>query len=206
VTGLPVREEFFRISPRADTGTLRVLITGGSGGARTLNRAARESWALFRSAGFPVYLLHQTGRDSFEETRAAFAESGLEGEVVPFIDDMAAAFASSDVIVSRAGAGALSEIAAAGKASVLVPYPYAADQHQMRNAESFARAGAAKLALDKELTGERLFRAVLEAAAERRTMGEAARKFARPGAAERAADLLEEFIDRRPEVRNNTRR
>jgi len=195
VTGLPVREEFFAIPPRKPSSTLRLLITGGSGGARTLNRAARESWPLFRSGEFPVSILHQTGRDAYEETRAAFAQSGLEGEVVPFIENMAEAFAAADVIVSRAGAGAAAEIAAAGKASILVPFPFAADQHQLRNAEAFERAGAARLILDKDMTGETLFQAAVEVAAQAGQMGEAARRLAKPGAARRAADLLEELID-----------
>src|SRR6185295_7469750 len=87
VTGLPVREEFFAVSERPRDATLRLLITGGSNGSRTLNQAARQSWPLFRDAGFRVYILHQTGRDAFEDTRAAFAQSGLEGEVVPFIEN-----------------------------------------------------------------------------------------------------------------------
>jgi UDP-N-acetylglucosamine--N-acetylmuramyl-(pentapeptide) pyrophosphoryl-undecaprenol N-acetylglucosamine transferase len=205
VTGLPVREEFFAIPPRATGATLRVLITGGSAGSRTLNRAARESWPLFRAADFPVHLLHQTGREAFEETRAAFEESGLEGEVIPFIENMPAAFASSDLVVSRAGAGAVSELAAAGRPSILAPYPFAADQHQLRNAEAFERAGAARLVLDKDMTGERLFDVVRAVAGRLQAMGEAARKLAKPGAARRAADLLEEFIDRQAEVRNNKR-
>ena len=195
VTGLPVRAEFFAITSRPRGTTLRLLITGGSAGSRTLNRAARESWPLFRATGFPIHIVHQTGRDAFEETRAAFAHSGLEGEVVPFIENMPAAFASCDLVVSRAGAGAVSELAAAGKPSILVPYPFAADQHQLRNAEAFERAGAARLVLDKEMTGEKLFEAVSDAAPRLDPMGEAARKLARPGAAKRAADLLEEFID-----------
>ena len=195
VTGLPIRREFFGMPPRQRDAVLRLLITGGSAGSRTLNRAARESWPLFRAAGLPVHILHQTGREAWEETRSAFAESGLAGEVVPFIDDMPAAYGSSDLIVSRAGAGAVSEIAAAGRPSILVPYPYAADQHQLRNAEAFQKAGAARLVLDQDLTGVRLLEAVRDVAGRIDEMGEAARKLAKPGAAERAADLLEELID-----------
>jgi UDP-N-acetylglucosamine--N-acetylmuramyl-(pentapeptide) pyrophosphoryl-undecaprenol N-acetylglucosamine transferase len=195
VTGLPVREEFFAISPKPADAPLRLLITGGSAGSRTLNQAARESWALFRAARFPISILHQTGRDAFEQTRAAFADSGLDGEVVPFIENMPQAFASSDLIVSRAGAGAVAELAAAGKPSILVPFPFAADQHQLRNAQAFERAGAARLILDKDMTGQRLFEAVTDAAPQSERMGAAARKLAKPGAAQRAADLLEEFID-----------
>ena len=195
VTGLPIRDEFFAIAPRPRSETLRLLITGGSAGSRTLNQAARQSWALFREAGRPIFILHQTGRDAFEETRAAFAESGLEGEVVPFIENMPDAFATSDLVVSRAGAGAVAELAAAGKPSILVPFPFAADQHQLRNAEAFERAGAARLVLDADMTGERLVQAVTEMAAQLATMGIAARSLARPGATRRIAGLLEELID-----------
>jgi len=195
VTGLPIRREFFGMTPRRRDSVLRLLITGGSAGSKTLNRAARESWPLFLAAGFPIHILHQTGREAWEETRAAFAESGLAGEVVAFIDDMPVAYGSSDLIVSRAGAGAVSEIAAAGRPSILVPYPFAADQHQLRNAEAFEKAGAARLVLDQDMTGERLFELVRDVAGRIDAMGEAARKLAKPGAAERAADLLEELID-----------
>jgi UDP-N-acetylglucosamine--N-acetylmuramyl-(pentapeptide) pyrophosphoryl-undecaprenol N-acetylglucosamine transferase len=195
VTGLPVREEFFAVSPRPRSQTLRLLITGGSGGSRTLNQAARQSWPLFRAAGYPIYIQHQTGRDAFEDTRAAFAESGLEGEVVPFIENMPEAFASSDLIVSRAGAGAVAELAAAGKPSILVPFPFAADQHQLRNAEAFERAGAAQLIPDKEMNGERLFKAVQDGAAQLEQMAAAARGLSRPGATSRVAGLLEELVD-----------
>jgi len=194
VTGLPVREEFFAIPPRPRGATLRLLITGGSSGSRTLNQAAHQSWPLFRDAGVPVYILHQTGREGFEDTRAAFAQSGLEGEVVPFIENMPGAFASSDLVVSRSGAGAVAELAAAGKPSILVPFPYAADQHQLRNAEECERAGAARLILDKDMNGKRLFQAVTEVASHPEKMGEAARKLAKPGAARRAAILLEECV------------
>ena len=135
-----MREEFFQIPPKPRETTLTVLITGGSQGSRTLNQAARQSWPLFRRSGLPVRFLHQTGRDVHEELRAEFAETGLEGEVMPFIADMPAAFAQADLIVCRSGAGAVAELAAAGKPSVLVPFPFAADDHQLRNARG-VRAG-----------------------------------------------------------------
>ena len=116
--------------------------------------------------------------------RDAFAQSGLDGEVVPFIADMPAAFAAADLVVCRSGAGAVSELAAAGKPSILVPFPFAADDHQTRNAEAMERGGAARLVRDAEMTGEKLFATVqpnLSRDLER--MGEAARQFAKPGAA-----------------------
>jgi UDP-N-acetylglucosamine--N-acetylmuramyl-(pentapeptide) pyrophosphoryl-undecaprenol N-acetylglucosamine transferase len=195
ITGLPVREEFFSIPPKPHGGTFTVLITGGSQGSRTLNRAARESWPLFARATAPVRILHQSGAQAFEELRAAFAQTGLQGEVVPFLADMPAAFASADLVVCRSGAGSVSELAAAGKPSVLVPFPFAADDHQTRNAEVMQRGGAARLVADSEMSGQKLFALVCELAKAPETlarMADAARRFARPGAARRAADILEQ--------------
>jgi UDP-N-acetylglucosamine--N-acetylmuramyl-(pentapeptide) pyrophosphoryl-undecaprenol N-acetylglucosamine transferase len=195
ITGLPVREEFFRIPPKQRGDVLELLITGGSQGSRTLNRAAREAWPLFREAGVPVRIVHQTGAAGFEEMREAFAASGLDGEIVRFITDMPAAFAAADLVVCRSGAGAVSELAAAGRPSVLVPFPFAADDHQTRNAEAMERGGAARLVRDAEMNGPRLFAEVTgltRSAADLEGMAEAARKFAKPGAAVRAADVLEE--------------
>src|ERR1035438_8380785 len=114
VTGLPVREEFFQIQPKPRGPVLHLLITGGSQGSRTLNHAALQSWPLFLKAGLAIRITHQTGASGFAEIRDAFALSGIEGEIVPFISDMPAAFADADLVVFRAGAGAVSELAAAG--------------------------------------------------------------------------------------------
>jgi UDP-N-acetylglucosamine--N-acetylmuramyl-(pentapeptide) pyrophosphoryl-undecaprenol N-acetylglucosamine transferase len=194
-TGLPVREEFFRIPPRPAGGVLNILITGGSQGSRTLNRAARQSWPLFRGAAYRVRIVHQSGPSGLADLQSAFAESGLEGEIVPFIADMPAAFAQADLVVSRSGAGAVSELAAAGRPSILVPFPFAADDHQTRNAEAMERGGAACLVRDADMNGERLFATVSELHGKPGTldgMAAAARGFAHPGSARRAADILEE--------------
>jgi UDP-N-acetylglucosamine--N-acetylmuramyl-(pentapeptide) pyrophosphoryl-undecaprenol N-acetylglucosamine transferase len=193
VTGLPVRDEFFRLPARPEPGTMTILITGGSQGSRTLNNAARESWKHFQASGLPVKIIHQTGTKMYEELAREFAAAGLQGEMKPFIGDMPAAFAQADLVVCRSGAGAVSELAAAGKPSILVPFPFAADNHQLRNAQVFERAGAAILSLDSEWTGERFFAAVREFYqdhARLESMSEAARKLAHPGAAKRAAQIL----------------
>jgi UDP-N-acetylglucosamine--N-acetylmuramyl-(pentapeptide) pyrophosphoryl-undecaprenol N-acetylglucosamine transferase len=195
LTGLPVREEFFSVPPKPPGQKFTLLVTGGSQGSRTLNQAARQSWPLFRAAGLPVRIVHQSGPAACEELRAAFEASGLEGEVLAFITDMPAAFAEADLIVCRSGAGAVAELAAAGKPSILSPFPFAADQHQLRNAEAFVRAGGARLVEDREMTGEKLFSTVAGLAAdpaELARMGSAAREMAHPGAARRAAEVLEE--------------
>jgi UDP-N-acetylglucosamine--N-acetylmuramyl-(pentapeptide) pyrophosphoryl-undecaprenol N-acetylglucosamine transferase len=201
MTGLPVRDEFFHLPAPVESGTMTILITGGSQGSRTLNNAARESWKHFRESALPVRIIHQTGTRMYEELAREFASTRLEGEVKAFIDDMPAAFAQADLIVCRSGAGAVSELAAAGKPSILVPFPFAADNHQLRNAQAFERAGAAILSLDSEWTGERFFASVRELYQDRvrlESMSEAARKLAHPGAATRAAQIvLEEARIRR---------
>ncbi len=195
VTGLPVREEFFQIAPKRRGDVLNLLITGGSQGSRTLNQAARQSWPLLRQAGFPVRIVHQTGAPAFEQIRDEFAQMNIEGEVVRFISDMPAAFAAADLVICRSGAGTVSELAAAGRPSILVPFPFAADDHQTRNAEAMQRGGASRLVRDAEWTGEKMFAAVSDLAAASgrlEEMGAAARALARPGAAARAAEILEE--------------
>ncbi|HMF75903.1 MAG TPA: undecaprenyldiphospho-muramoylpentapeptide beta-N-acetylglucosaminyltransferase [Bryobacteraceae bacterium] len=193
VTGLPVRPEFFELQPKS-SGVFTLLITGGSRGARTLNRAARESWPVFQQAGSPIRIIHQTGTAEHAALAEQFAATKLDGVILPFIQDMAGTFAQADLVVSRAG-GTVYEIAAAGMPSLLIPLPFAADDHQRRNAEALVEAGAARLVLDGEFTGERLFQEV-EALRKNpgvlASMRERVRPFAKPGAAERAAVILEE--------------
>jgi UDP-N-acetylglucosamine--N-acetylmuramyl-(pentapeptide) pyrophosphoryl-undecaprenol N-acetylglucosamine transferase len=195
LTGLPVREEFFEILPKREERELTVLITGGSQGSRTLNNAARESWPLFRESGLPVRLIHQTGSAMHDDLAVGFAQTGMPGAVSAFISDMPAAFAQADLIVCRSGAGAVSELAAAGKPSVLVPFPFAADDHQLKNAQAFERAGAAMLSLDREWTGRKFYESVAALYEDRgrlKAMGESARRLAHKGAARRAAEILTE--------------
>jgi UDP-N-acetylglucosamine--N-acetylmuramyl-(pentapeptide) pyrophosphoryl-undecaprenol N-acetylglucosamine transferase len=203
LTGLPVREEFFAIPPKPAGAEFTVLITGGSQGSQRLNNAARASWPLFQKSGLPIQLIHQTGLAMHEELEKGFAQTGLKGEVSAFIADMPAMFRRADLICCRAGAGAVSELAAAGKPSLLIPFPFAADDHQLKNAQAFERAGASVLALDRDWTGERFFESVNSLYLDRprmQTMGENARKLAHPGAARRAAQIL---IDIASSDRNN---
>ncbi|HEY3935997.1 MAG TPA: undecaprenyldiphospho-muramoylpentapeptide beta-N-acetylglucosaminyltransferase [Bryobacteraceae bacterium] len=196
VTGLPVRAEFFALRAKQG-GTFTLLITGGSQGARTLNRASRESWPLFRQNGSPLRLIHQSGPAEQAMLAEEFSTTGIEGEVVPFIGNMAAAFGEADLVVSRAGAGTFTEIAAAAVPSILVPLPFAADDHQRRNAERLLEAGAARMVLDSEMNGPRLFREVEALRRNPETLADMrgrVRSFARPQAAERAAALLEEAV------------
>lgn len=200
LTGLPVREEFFEIPERTPGSVITVLVTGGSRGAASLNRAASESWPLFRRSSLAVRFILQCGAAEYEKLAREFNEYGLNGEVTAFIHEMPAAYAEADLIISRSGAGAVAEIAAAGKPAVLVPFPFAADDHQRHNAEELARLGGARILPETELCGERLFRTVQDLARKPQElveMGRAARRAARRGAAQVAAKrLLEEAVRR----------
>ena len=199
VTGLPVRDAFFHLPPRTSTNPFTVLITGGSQGSRTLNDAARDAWPLLATLpnfAKDFYFIHQAGAANYETSRPQFAQSGIPGEISAFIEDMPAAYARADLIICRSGAGAVSELAAAGKPSILIPFPYATDDHQLHNAERFRDGGAALLFTDKEWTGEKMFEVICDLAANRerlRTMTAGAQLLAHPGAASKAADILEEI-------------
>ena len=204
--GVPIRKEFFDLPRRRHVGAPLVLITGGSQGSSRLNQAAVAAARHWAEKGFPggLRLLHQTGpkeyngvRDAYDSLRNA---TEIVCEAVPFIDDMPAAFGRADLIVCRAGASTLAELAAAGKASILIPFPYAADDHQMRNARAMADAGAARVVADAEWEGERMIRevgCVFGASGRVEAMEDAARALARPGASARVADAMIEEAARK---------
>lgn len=196
VTGMPVRQELFHLLQTPPERPFTILITGGSQGSRTLNEAARAAWPKLRDLGYDIYLIHQTGAAHYDSLRLAFEQSRVLGEMSAFLPDMPAAYSRADLVICRAGAGTVSELAAAGKPSVLIPFPYAADDHQRHNAEQFRKAGAALLFKDSEWTGDRMYETVRELAAEPerlQKMSAAARTLAHPGAARRAAEILEEI-------------
>jgi UDP-N-acetylglucosamine--N-acetylmuramyl-(pentapeptide) pyrophosphoryl-undecaprenol N-acetylglucosamine transferase len=199
VTGVPVRREFFEIGEKSNAkkgGEFTVLVTGGSQGSRTLNRAAREFWQSGHGAG--VRFLLQCGVTEADDLRQVFAQTKMTGNVMAFIDDMPRAFNEADVIICRSGASTVAELCAAGKPSILVPFPFAADDHQTKNAEAMARAGAAQIMADAEWTGEAMVNKItqLRGAPEAlHAMGAAARKLAHPEAARITADILIEVAE-----------
>jgi UDP-N-acetylglucosamine--N-acetylmuramyl-(pentapeptide) pyrophosphoryl-undecaprenol N-acetylglucosamine transferase len=201
ISGLPVRDEFFRIESKQRGPVFQVFVTGGSQGSQTINRAIRELWPLLAAdPSLRIKILHQCGRREEESLREAFGDSEFAGrfeyELTAFVDDMPAAFAAADLIICRAGAGTISELMAAGRASILIPYPYAADDHQTRNAQAMLASGAGLMLTDKECTGEALFRLISNLAGDAAALGRmatCARALSRPGAAARAADILEEM-------------
>lgn len=159
-TGNPVRPEIavlpaptFRYAER--TGPLNVLVVGGSLGAQVLNEAVPKAWSLMAEHQRPN-VVHQAGEKHLAQLQALYAEAGVNANCVAFIADMAGAYAWADLVICRAGALTVAELAAAGVASVLVPYPHAVDDHQTGNAQFLAQADAAILLPQSELTAERL--------------------------------------------------
>lgn len=168
---------------------LRLLVLGGSQGARMLNVTVPAALATLPPSLRPD-VRHQAGR-GYEEARDAYRQAGVEANVREFIDDMAEAYRWADFVVARAGALTIGELTAAGLGALLVPYPYATDDHQARNAEWFARSGAGTVLPERELDAEKLaaaLRPLLEAPAKLEAMAHASRGLARLDAAERLAD------------------
>lgn len=196
ITGLPVRDAFFEITPKPFNGELTLLITGGSQGSQTLNRAVRELWPLLASSGLNVRLIHQCGKREEEQIRQEFTQTCLKGNVTAFISDMPAAYAEADLVLCRSGAGTVSELAAAGRPAILVPFPFAADDHQAKNAEAVVAAGAGMMFRDPELTGKVLLgilKNFVENPASLATMAANSAALRKTGAAARAADILLEI-------------
>ena len=196
-TGNPIRTRVIE-TPRMRRDRLGLLVVGGSGGAHHVNAAMVEAAGCIVDLLRNVDVLHQTGPTDAPGMRAAYAQLGLPVRVEPFIDDMGAAYAGADVVVSRAGAMTCAELTALGLPSILVPYPFAADDHQRANAEVLVRAGAADMIPDRELSGGRLGDAIagLVGDAGRRTkMAANARALGRPEAAARVAGECERLLD-----------
>jgi UDP-N-acetylglucosamine--N-acetylmuramyl-(pentapeptide) pyrophosphoryl-undecaprenol N-acetylglucosamine transferase len=200
VTGHAVRREFYAVPPREHVPPFTVLILGGSQGSSAINDCVVRSLPLFRKWDEPPRFLHQTGEREYNAVRQAYQESGVSAEVVTFIEDVPGAFARADLVISRAGANSVAELAAAGKAAVLIPFPGAADQHQLGNARALERAGGARIIEQRDLTPERLVAEVgdlLGAPQRLKEMEKAARSLARPDAAARIADLVESLAAKR---------
>lgn len=193
--GNPVRRDISAVPPPRErfasrTGPIRLLVFGGSQGAARLNTVV--PFALARLAGGIAFdVRHQAGERWLAEGRASYARAGVRADVRPFIEDMAEAYAWADLVVCRAGALTVSELAAAGIGAVLVPFPGAVDDHQAHNAQYLVRAAAAVVIADRELTAERLA-AELERLCTGRgkllAMAERARQLATPDAADELAD------------------
>ncbi|MDR1045122.1 MAG: undecaprenyldiphospho-muramoylpentapeptide beta-N-acetylglucosaminyltransferase [Candidatus Adiutrix sp.] len=200
VTGNPVRPEIAGLHDLErdfQSLPLTVLVTGGSQGARGLNRAAAPALARLVRSGLKLDIVHQAGAADLEQVRKAYQEAGVRALAAEFFQDMAALYRRAHLVIARAGAVTVSELAAAGLPSLLVPLPTAADDHQTVNAGHLASAGAALLMPEKDLTAETLagtLRALLSDPAALEKMSRAAAASARLGADEEMAAVCLELI------------
>lgn len=193
-TGNPVRQDLTGIpAPGERIGRgecLKLLVLGGSRGARAINEVVPEALSLVGSEHQPV-IRHQCGEDHLESTRQAYATASVDADVVPFIEDMAEAYGWADLVVCRAGALTLAELACVGVGSVLVPFPHAVDDHQTANARYLSDAGAALLMPQSQLDAAGLAREIQRLGEDRnalRAMAEKAREMAVPDATERVVN------------------
>ena len=194
--GNPVRQDIAAIDDPASrfanrTGAIRLLVLGGSQGALALNRTVPQSLALLSTAARPI-VRHQAGKLTLQTAIDAYADAGLEADVTPFIEDMAEAYAWADIVVCRAGALTVAEIAAAGLAAIFVPFPAAVDDHQTENARPLVDAGAAVIMQEQGLTPQLLADCLAELLSSRETLKERAvksRALAQPDALGRITDV-----------------
>lgn len=193
ITGQPVRRSFTGVAAKVHAPPYGILVMGGSQGALAINSAMAGALGLFKSESGNFMLTHQTGARDFERVNRLYQEAGVNAEVRPFIDDVPRAFAAADLVIGRAGASTVAELAAAGKASLLIPFPHAADNHQLANARAMERAGGARVLEQRDLAPERLFKeiAALCRPDQLRAMDHAALSLSHPNAAANIAELIE---------------
>lgn len=199
VTGIPVRPEFFAVPPRTGVAR-RLLVFGGSQGARILNETMPKIAGILLKAFPELEIVHQAGGRHGVSTKEAYESAGLLGNptgsrirVQPYLDAMVEEIAAADLILCRSGASTVAELAAAGRAAVLVPFPQAADDHQRKNADAFVSIGAAELIVEAGMTPEKLLKTIqnlLSDDARRRDMGERARRLAHPAAVQEIRDMV----------------
>jgi UDP-N-acetylglucosamine--N-acetylmuramyl-(pentapeptide) pyrophosphoryl-undecaprenol N-acetylglucosamine transferase len=162
LSGNPVRAAFVveRSKEKEKKDYWQLLVFGGSQGAEAINKSIIDILPQLQSMKNKVHVLHQTGSRQAEEMKRAYEQFGIQAKVTPFIVDMAGAYADANLIICRAGATSLAEITAAGKAAILIPYPWAANDHQSKNAQALASEGAAILIPERELSGGKLFSSI----------------------------------------------
>lgn len=197
LSGNPIRAGFRGAKRKTRGNTFNVLIFGGSQGARALNGAVIDALPRLAESRLGLRFTHGTGQADFERVSAAYAALGFEAAVAPYITAIREAYEWADLVISRAGASSVSEIAACGKASILVPLPTAAHDHQRFNARKMADSGAAILMEEPALTGEALAREILALRGDPTrvmAMERSAATLARPDAAARIVDMIEEMV------------
>jgi UDP-N-acetylglucosamine--N-acetylmuramyl-(pentapeptide) pyrophosphoryl-undecaprenol N-acetylglucosamine transferase len=197
--GNPIRRKLMDNYLRSHVAQERfgVLIFGGSLGARGINERMLEALDHLKDLKGQIHFVHQTGKNDLETVRKGYAEKGFQADVVEFIDDMSSAYAKAELVVCRAGATTLAELTVAKKASILIPFPHATDNHQEVNAMALVNAGAALMFRQWELTGQQLaeqIRLLKDNPDKRRQMEKKAGLIGRPEAAKELADVLVDLM------------
>ena len=170
-----------------------LLIFGGSAGAHRINEAMGEALDFLQEVKSSLRFIHQTGRDDLESVSKGYQEKGFDALVKPFFEDMATYYQMADLVICRSGASTVSEFAVCGKAAILIPYPYAAHQHQLINAQKLVELGAARMIVDEALSGPLLAQTILHLYShpeEREKMEEKIQQVGRPRAAEEIVDHI----------------
>jgi UDP-N-acetylglucosamine--N-acetylmuramyl-(pentapeptide) pyrophosphoryl-undecaprenol N-acetylglucosamine transferase len=196
VVGVPVRPEFFQVAQQAGHDSPTLLVFGGSQGAHAINEAVTAAIPELLRQLPGLHVIHQTGERDYNDVQSAYTRAGASAEVSAFIDNMPQAFMRACLVVCRSGASTVAEVAAAGKPAIFIPFPRAADDHQRRNAEAFANAGAAVLIPESDLAPERLAATVQEMLSDRmrlQVMAEKARALGHKDAAGQVAGMVAEL-------------
>lgn len=200
LSGNPVRAAFLEVSERPPaSASRRVLVFGGSQGARAINEAMVEAAPYLARTGERISIVHQTGQRDFDKVSGAYRRAGLEARVERYLDDMPREMEAAHLLVCRAGATTIAEIAAAGRPAVLIPFAHATDEHQLRNARMLEQEGAAEVVEEKALSANALATRITDLIADERrreSMAQAARRLARADAAKVIVDRALELVSK----------
>lgn len=196
ITGNPVRAEICGVRDIIEEGEemLTILVFGGSQGASSINRAVSESLPYLKDVKNRLMFIHQTGERDIAEVSKAYLNNGMDAAVSPFIRDMASAYRSANLVICRAGATSVAEITALGKASILIPYPFAVGNHQVLNARLLHDAGAARMILEDDLTGESLADIIRSFHLNRRMVRKMEKQSKKLGRKEAAAKIVDSCL------------
>jgi UDP-N-acetylglucosamine--N-acetylmuramyl-(pentapeptide) pyrophosphoryl-undecaprenol N-acetylglucosamine transferase len=200
ITGNPIRPEFKSIASKTHVAPYTILIFGGSQGAQSINRAVIDALDLLKDLKDRLRFVHQTGERQLEEVKRAYTDKGFQADVRTFFNDFHEQYAAADLIISRSGATTVAEIKAAGRAAILIPFPFATDDHQMKNARAMAEEKAAVLIPNADLNGKRLADTILELIGNPERLKDIesnARRIAILDAEQRIVNLVERAIEGR---------
>jgi UDP-N-acetylglucosamine--N-acetylmuramyl-(pentapeptide) pyrophosphoryl-undecaprenol N-acetylglucosamine transferase len=208
LTGNPVRRQILDLADHLqgalDSNRVTIMVLGGSQGAHRVNELAVEALIQYkRSYSDGLKVIHQTGSADELMVRNRYKESGIDAQVAPFFQDMAAVYGLADLLISRAGATTLAELSVLGKPAILIPYPFAADGHQQKNGVYYVSGGGAVQFLERDLTSEKLAYAIGQIAGDRqqrKQMADAMKTMACPRAAEKIADVCFQLVGEKCKV------